>query len=128
MRIEAMIDKLEKLPKEIADAGRWIVRSNISSHDNYDTGRMYNSVQSTVSGNSVTIRVNTFYANWVNSGRGPVYPKNRATWTGKNVKSLHIKGSNKYYEGFAKYVKMYPGSHFFDRAYEDLDRYIDSML
>lgn len=123
-----MIFKLERLPKEVADAGRWIVKSNIDSHGNRDTGQMYNSVQSTVTGTYVRIAVNTFYAHWVNDGRGEVVPRTRKTWKNRNVSVLSIKGSNKYYPGFTKHVKAYPGSHFFDDAYAELDSYIDSML
>lgn len=127
-RIEDMIRRLEEYPNKIKEIGKETVKAHIVSHNNFDTGKMYDSVQGSVSGQHVTIRVNSFYASWVNSGRGEVFPRQRMTWTSKNVKALHIKGSNKYYEGYSRHVKAYPGSHFFDDAFAEIDSNIEEFL
>lgn len=127
-RIEDYIRRLEQYPEKIKEVGKEVVRANIVSHNNYDNGDMYTRVEGSVSGEHVKIRVNTFYAHWVNDGRGPVVPKVRQTWKRRNVKALHIKGSNKYYEGYSTYVKPYPGSHFFDDAFAEIDANIESYF
>jgi len=126
--IDATIAWLEKLPQDISDEGKDLVRASILNHGHWDTGKMLNSVQGTVSGNSVHIRVWSNYAAYVNDGHGPSVPKHRATWKKYNVSKLKFKESPKWPGPiYAAYASGYAGSHFFDEAAEQLRAYIRSL-
>ena len=125
-RIEKVIQDLEEMTKKIADRGKLEVQKEIMAHDHIETGRMFNSVQITHSLENASIRVNTYYAHWVNDGRGPVVPRHRMTWTSRNRHVLHWV-SNKTGEVFTPYASAYAGSKFFDSAYEALLAYIHTL-
>lgn len=126
--IDATIAWLEKLPEDIRAKGIDITQDSIIRNGNYDTGKMFNSVQGSVSGDTVHIRVWSSYASYVNDGHGPSAPKHRATWKKYNVSKLKFKESPKWPGPiYAAYASGYSGSHFFDQAYVELRAYIHSL-
>lgn len=126
--IDATIAWLEKLPQDIADEGKDLVRVSMLNHGHWDTGKMLNSVQGTASGENVHIRVWSSYASYVNDGHAGSTPKVRKTWKKKNVSMLKFKESPKWPGPiYAKYASGYGGSHFFDEAADQLRAYIRSL-
>lgn len=122
--ITETINWLEKLPEDIRTTGIQYVKNSIVGHGNVETRNMLNSVQGTAGSNFVRIRVWRYYASYVNDGNnggGDIITAKHRTRTG-------APGWLKSRSGwFARQVRAYPGSGFFDDAYENLLAYIRSL-
>lgn len=116
--IEATIRWLDMVPELVGAKGYEYVRGSIISHDHIVTGRMLNSVHYEVNGPHARIWVWTKYAGFVNDGRGEVRPvsKKALSWDLPYPLPHPVMRAS-----------AYPGSHFFDEAYEQLDNYCASL-
>lgn len=120
MTIEQAISGIEHLMEKAAQKGKEFMEEEIVSHGNVETGNMANSVQAMVySMWAADVVVGTYYAGWVDDGRGPVFPV--------RARVLHWI-SPQYGEVFAKHAAPYPGSHFSKDAAARLAAYPFSLV
>lgn len=122
--ITETINWLEKLPEDIKETGKSMVRSSIISHGNVESGNMLNSVQGAAGSNWVRIRVWRWYASLVNDGNrgsGDIITAKHRTRTGAPGWMQSRSG------WYARKVHAHSGSHFFEDAYENLLSYIKSL-
>ena len=119
MTIEQAISGIEHLMEKAAEKGKEFMGEEIVSHGNVVTGTMSNSVKAYVySMWTADVVVDTYYAGWVDDGRGPVVPV--------RAKVLHWI-SPQYGSIWTKYAAPYPGSHFSQAAAARLAAYPFSL-
>lgn len=116
--ITKTIEWLEKLPEEIGQKGEDLVKENILKNGHFITGRMYHSTRHQVWEGHARIWTWTRYATFVNDGRKEVRPiAKKALYWEHPVSLPHP----------VKKAVAYPGSHFFDHAYNELNAWCSQL-